>query len=205
VRAKPNLVHRIDKGTSGLLLVEKTEFAQTFLAKQFYDHTVDRKYHALVWGDFQEDEGTIVGNIGRSLKDRKVMAVFPEGDYGKHAVTHYKVLERFGYVTLIECVLETGRTHQIRAHLKYNKHPLFNDAPYGGNQVLKGTIFTKYKQFVQNCFDQIPRHALHAKTLGFIHPTTKQYMSFDSELPEDFSGVLNKWRHYTHFNTMDGE
>ncbi|MDR0437479.1 MAG: RluA family pseudouridine synthase [Bacteroidales bacterium] len=193
----PYLVHRIDKGTSGLLLVAKTETAQTFLGKQFYDHTVERKYWALVWGDFQEDEGTIVGNVGRSLKDRKVMTVFPDGDYGKHAVTHYKVLERFGYVTLIECVLETGRTHQIRAHLRYIKHPLFNDATYGGDQILKGTIYTKYKQFVQNCFEMIPRHALHAKTLGFIHPTTKQKMNFDSELPADFAGVLEKWRNYS--------
>ena len=202
---KPYLVHRIDKGTSGLLLIAKNEFAQTFLAKQFYDHTVERTYQALVWGDFQEDEGTITGNIGRSLKDRKVMAVFPDGEYGKHAVTHYKILERFGYVTLIECRLETGRTHQIRAHLKYIKHPLFNDAAYGGDQVLKGTIYTKYKQFVQNCFDLIPRHALHAKTLGFIHPTTKQFMLFDSELPEDFANVLGKWRHYSHFNSTDNE
>jgi 23S rRNA pseudouridine1911/1915/1917 synthase len=198
--AKPCLVHRIDKNTSGLLLIAKNETAQSFLAKQFYEHTVERKYWALVWGDFQEDEGTITGNVGRSLKDRKIMAVFPDGDYGKHAVTHYKVLERFGYVTLIECVLETGRTHQIRAHLRYIKHPLFNDVTYGGDQILKGTIYTKYKQFVQNCFDLIPRQALHAKTLGFIHPATKQKMLFDSELPPDFAGVLEKWRKYSRFN-----
>jgi 23S rRNA pseudouridine1911/1915/1917 synthase len=199
----PFLTHRIDKGTSGLLLIAKTEEAQTFLGKQFYDHTVERKYQALVWGDFIEDEGTITGNIGRSLKDRKVMAVFPDGDYGKHAVTHYKVLERFGYVTLVECQLETGRTHQIRAHLKYVKHPLFNDAVYGGDQILKGTVYSKYKQFVQNCFDLIPRQALHAKTLGFIHPTTKEYMLFDSPLPSDFASVLGKWRNYAHFNEID--
>jgi len=195
--SKPCLVHRIDKNTSGLLLIAKNETAQSFLAKQFYDHTVERKYLALVWGDFPDDEGTIVGNIGRSLKDRKIMSVFPDGDYGKHAVTHYKIVERFGYVTLIECVLETGRTHQIRAHLRYIKHPLFNDATYGGDQILKGTVFTKYKQFVQNCFEMIPRQALHAKTLGFIHPTTKQKMDFDSELPADFAGVLGKWRTYS--------
>ncbi|MCL2412783.1 MAG: RluA family pseudouridine synthase [Bacteroidales bacterium] len=201
--AKPYLVHRIDKGTSGLLLVAKTEAAQTFLGKQFYDHTIGRKYHALVWGDFQEDEGTIAGNVGRSLKDRKVMTVFPDGDYGKHAVTHYKILERFGYVTLVECVLETGRTHQIRAHMRYLKHPLFNDAVYGGDQILKGTVYSKYKQFVRNCFDMIPRHALHAKTLEFIHPTTKEKMLFDSELPADFAGVLEKWRNYSQFNETD--
>ena len=207
---RPYLVHRIDKGTSGLLLVAKTEHAQTFLGKQFYDHTIGRTYQALVWGDFQEDEGTITGNIGRSLKDRKVMAVFPSDgtDYksapaGKHAVTHYKVLERFGYVTLVECRLETGRTHQIRAHMKYIKHPLFNDAVYGGDQILKGTIYTKYKQFVQNCFSLISRHALHAKTLEFIHPTTKEKMCFDSPLPADFSSVLDKWRNYSQFNNTD--
>jgi 23S rRNA pseudouridine1911/1915/1917 synthase len=212
-QSKPHLTHRIDKGTSGLLLVAKNEEAQTFLAKQFFDHTIERKYQALVWGDFQEDEGTITGHVGRSLKDRKVMTVFPsdgtpDGDRiaaerGKHAVTHYKVLERFGYVTLVECVLETGRTHQIRAHMKYIKHPLFNDVTYGGDQILKGTIYTKYKQFVQNCFDMIPRHALHAKTLGFIHPKTKEYMLFDSELPPDFAGVLEKWRNYSKFNEVE--
>jgi len=212
-RASPLLVHRIDKGTSGLLLVAKTEFAQTFLAKQFYDHSAERKYHALVWGNFEENEGTIVGNIGRSLKDRKVMAVFPDvvgpdgtstpANYGKHAVTHYRVLERFGYVTLVECQLETGRTHQIRAHMRYIKHPLFNDAVYGGDQILKGTIYSKYKQFIQNCFDLMPRQALHAKTLEFIHPTTKEKMKFDSELPADFASVLEKWRNYSQFNDVD--
>ncbi|MDR2906903.1 MAG: RluA family pseudouridine synthase [Bacteroidales bacterium] len=203
--SKPYLVHRIDKNTSGLLLVAKNEVAQSFLAKQFYDHTVERKYWALVWGDFLEDEGTITGNVGRSLKDRKVMTVFPDGDYGKHAVTHYKVLERFGYVTLVECVLETGRTHQIRAHMRYLKHPLFNDEVYGGNQIIKGTIYSKYKQYVQNCFNIIPRQALHAKTLGFIHPSTKKMMAFDSEMPADFGGVLDKWRNYSQYNTIDDE
>ena len=214
---KPYLVHRIDKGTSGLLIVAKNENAQSFLGKQFYEHSVGRKYQALVWGDFptpsfghpskggefQEYEGTIVGHVGRSLRDRKVMTVFPEGDYGKHAVTHYKVLERFGYVTLVECQLETGRTHQIRAHMRYIKHPLFNDAVYGGDQVLKGTVYAKYKQFVRKCFDLMPRHALHAKSLEFIHPTTKERMFFDSELPADFAGVLERWRHYSQFNEME--
>lgn len=197
---KPCLVHRIDKNTSGLLLIAKNEIAQSFLAKQFFEHSVERKYWALVWGDFQEDQGTIVGNIGRCLKDRKIMSVFPEGDYGKHAVTHYKIVERLGYVTLLECVLETGRTHQIRAHLRSIKHPLFNDAAYGGDQILKGTIFSKYKQYIQNCFEIIPRQALHAKTLGFIHPATKKKMMFDSGLPDDFANVLEKWRNYSQYN-----
>ena len=190
------LVHRIDKDTSGLLLVTKNEEAQTKLAKQFFDHTVERSYQALVWGDVDQDEGTIEGHIGRSLKDRRVMTVFPEGDYGKAAVSHYKVLERFGYVTMVECRLETGRTHQIRAHFKYLGHPLFNDARYGGNQILKGTTFSKYKQFVQNCFKLIPRQALHAKSIGFIHPSTGKRMFFDSELPEDMQQVIEKWRNY---------
>jgi 23S rRNA pseudouridine1911/1915/1917 synthase len=200
---KPYLVHRIDKGTSGLLIVTKNENAQSFLGKQFYEHSVGRKYQALVWGDFEENEGTIVGHVGRSLRDRKVMTVFPDGDYGKHAVTHYKVLEHFGYVTLVECQLETGRTHQIRAHMRYIKHPLFNDAVYGGDQVLKGTVYAKYKQFVRKSFDLMPRHALHAKSLEFVHPTTKERMFFDSELPPDFASVLERWRHYSQFNEMD--
>lgn len=191
------LVHRIDKDTSGLLLVAKNEIAQTILAKQFFDHSVERKYYALVWNDFEEDEGTITGNIGRHPKDRREMTVFEDESIGKHAVTHYKVLERFGYVTLVSCQLETGRTHQIRAHFRYLRHPLFNDAKYGGNEILKGTTFTKYKQFVQNCFKLIPRQALHAKTIGFIHPTTKKKLSFDSSLPEDFKSVLEKWRNYS--------
>ncbi len=193
---RPGLVHRLDKNTSGIMVVAKTEHSLTHLAKQFYDRTSNREYQALVWGDFTEEEGTITGHIGRSLKNRKVMSVFPEGDYGKHAVTHYKVIERFNYVTLIKCKLETGRTHQIRAHLRYIKHPLFNDIEYDGDKILKGTTFTKYKQFVQNCFDLMPRHALHAKTLGFTHPKTGQWLQFDSELPEDFVSVLDKWRNY---------
>ena len=196
-KATPCLVHRIDKDTSGVMIVAKNELAQTKLAKNFFDHSIERKYNALVWGDFDEDEGTITGNLGRSLKDRKVITVFPEGDMGKHAVTHYKVLERFGYVTLVECVLETGRTHQIRAHMKYIGHPLFNDEKYGGNEVLKGTTFTKYKQFVKNCFGLIPRQSLHAKTLGFVHPTTRKPVFFDTQIPDDMSAVLEKWRKYS--------
>lgn len=193
----PYLVHRIDKDTSGILLISKKERAQTLLAKQFYDHTIERKYIALAWGNFEEDKGTIDVNIGRSPKDRRVMTIFPEGDFGKNAVTHYKVLERFGYVSAIECQLETGRTHQIRAHMKSIGHPLFNDVTYGGNSIIKGTTFSKYRQFVENCFKLIPRQALHAKSLGFIHPTTKEFMFFDSELPEDLSSVMDKWRTYS--------
>ena len=191
-----NLVHRIDKDTSGVLLVAKNEIAQARLGKQFFDHSIERKYIALVWGDFNDEEGTIEGHIGRSLKDRRVMTVFADGEYGKTAITHYKVIERLGYVTAIQCQLETGRTHQIRAHMKYIGHPLFNDATYGGDQILKGTTFTKYKQFVNNCFKLIPRQALHAKSLGFIHPSTGEYMFFDSELPEDMQAVFEKWRNY---------
>ena len=193
---KPGLVHRIDKDTSGLLLVAKTELAQTRLAKLFYDRQIDRIYHAIVWGDFEEDEGTITGHIGRSLKNRKVMDVFPDGAYGKPAITHYKVLERFRYVSLVECRLETGRTHQIRAHFRHTRHPLFNDATYGGDQILKGTTYTKYRQFVKNCFKLMPRHALHAKTLGFTHPVSGEYMHFDSPMAEDMKQVLDKWRGY---------
>ena len=194
---RPGLVHRIDKDTSGLLVVAKTEQAMTFLAKQFFDKTTERVYHALVWGNVAEDEGTIEGNIGRSLKNRLQMTVFPDGDFGKVAVSHYKVIERFNYVTLVECRLETGRTHQIRAHFKYIGHTLFNDARYGGDAVLKGTTFTKYKQFVDNCFKALPRQALHAKTLGFTHPVTKEHMRFDSETPDDIKLALKKWRAYT--------
>ena len=193
------LAHRIDKNTSGILLVAKNELTQAKLAKQFFDHTVERKYIALVWGNFTEDEGTIEGHIGRSLKNRKVMTVFPDGEYGKEAITHYRVLKRFGYVTLVECKLETGRTHQIRAHFKYIKHPLFNDETYGGDQILKGTTFTKYKQFVQNCFKILHRQALHAKSLGFKHPTSGKYLSFDSELPEDMKTVIEKWEQYSNY------
>ncbi len=193
---RPGLVHRIDKDTSGLLVVAKTEQAKNHLAKQFFEKSTERSYIALVWGNVNEDEGTITGHIGRSLKDRMQMAVFPDGAYGKHAVTHYKVLERFSYTTLVQCVLETGRTHQIRAHMKYIGHTLFNDERYGGNEILKGTTFTKYKQFVQNCFNILPRQALHAKSLGFIHPATGEKMSFDTELPEDMASCIEKWRNY---------
>ncbi|MFA5574622.1 MAG: RluA family pseudouridine synthase [Brumimicrobium sp.] len=193
---RPGLVHRLDKHTTGLMVVAKTETALTNLAKQFYDRTTERKYWALVWGDIKEDEGIIQGNLGRSLKNRKLMTVFPEGDYGKHAVTHYKVIRRFGYVTLVECQLETGRTHQIRVHMKHIGHPLFNDLEYGGNKVLKGTVFTKYKQFIENNFNILTGQALHAKTLGFMHPKTGEKMRFDSELPADFQQVLDRWETY---------
>lgn len=194
--ARPGLVHRIDKNTSGLLVIAKTEEAKRKIALQFFEHTTYRRYMALVWGNFKEEEGTITGHVGRSLKNRKVMTVFPEGEFGKHAVTHYKVLERFGYVTLVECRLETGRTHQIRAHMQHIGHPLFNDDEYGGDKILKGTTFTKYKQFIQNCFSIIPRQALHAKELGFNHPVNDEYVQFNSELPDDFASVLEKWRGY---------
>lgn len=193
---RPGLVHRIDKETSGLLVVAKTEYAKSYLGMQFYNKTTERKYQALVWGSVKEDEGTIEGNIGRSLKNRQVFTVFPEGDYGKPAITHYKVLKRIGYVTLVECRLETGRTHQIRVHMKYINHPLFNDSNYGGDQILRGTTFSKYRQFVLNCFKILPRQALHAKTLGFIHPSTKEKMSFDSPLPEDMALAVEKWDNY---------
>jgi 23S rRNA pseudouridine1911/1915/1917 synthase len=193
---RPGLVHRIDKNTSGLMVIAKNETAMTHLAKQFFDHTIERKYFALVWGNFKTDNGTITGNIGRNLKDRKIMDVFPESDHGKHAVTHYKVTERFNYITAVECKLETGRTHQIRVHFKFIKHPLFNDAEYGGDKILKGTTFSKYKQFVQNCFELLPRQALHAKSLGFIHPGTGKKLFFESELPPDMQQTLEKWRAY---------
>jgi 23S rRNA pseudouridine1911/1915/1917 synthase len=191
------LVHRIDKDTSGLLLVAKDELSQTRLAKQFFDHTIERRYNALVWGGFEEDSGTITGNIGRSVRDRKVMAVYEDGSYGREAVSHYTVLQRFGYVTLVECKLETGRTHQIRVHFKHIGHPLFNDAWYGGDTIIKGTTFTKYKQFIENCFKILPRQALHAKSLGFRHPMTNEEMHFDSELPNDFRQLVEKWTSYT--------
>jgi 23S rRNA pseudouridine1911/1915/1917 synthase len=170
--------------------------ALTHLAKQFFDRTTNRHYYALVWGDLKEN-ATITGNVGRSLKNRKVMTVFPNGDYGKHAVTHYKILERFGYVTLVECKLETGRTHQIRVHFQHIGNPLFNDHEYGGNKILKGTISTLYKRFVENCFELLPGQALHAKTLGFVQPTSKQQLSFDSELPSSFNELLSRWRNYS--------
>jgi len=193
---RPGLVHRIDKNTSGLLLVAKTEHAKLNLAMQFFMKTTKRKYVALVWGNLASQSGTIEGNIGRSTKDRQVFTVYPKGDHGKPAVTHYQVLERLGYVNLVECVLETGRTHQIRVHMKEIGHPLFNDEVYGGDKILKGTTFTRYKQFVENCFILLPRQALHAKTLGFIHPTTHEEMLFHSELPEDMAVVIEKWRNY---------
>jgi len=193
---RPGLVHRIDKNTSGLLIIAKTEQALNKLAKQFFDKTTERRYIALVWGTFEEKEGTITGHIGRNIRDRKIMQVFPDGSQGKHAVTHYKVIEELGYISMVECRLETGRTHQIRVHFQHIGHPLFNDFEYGGDQILKGTTFTKYKQFVQNCFNILPRQALHAKTLGFTHPGTGKFMRFDSELPADMVEVIEKWRRY---------
>ncbi len=193
---RAGLVHRIDKNTSGLLVVAKNEFAHAALAKQFFHHTIERKYIALVWGDFDNKEGVIEGNIARSTKDRLKMAVHEGEEIGKHAITHYKVLERFDYVSLLECQLETGRTHQIRVHMEYTGHPLFRDERYGGDQILKGTTFTKYKQFVENCFSIMPRQALHAKSLGFVHPRTKEKVFFESELTADFQQVLEKWRGY---------
>lgn len=193
---RPGLVHRLDKNTTGIMVIAKTEHALSHLAKQFFDRTSDRRYQALVWGDMQDDEGRIEGNVWRSHKNRKVMDVFPEGDVGKTAITNYKVLKRYGYVTLVEYKLDTGRTHQIRIHSKYIGHPLFNDADYGGNKILKGTTFTKYKQFIENCFELLPRQALHAKTLAFTHPKTKEWMEFDSELPDDMQAVLEKWERY---------
>lgn len=190
------LVHRIDKETSGLLLVAKTPEAKTHLGWQFFNKTTKRKYQALVWGIVEHDDGTIVGNIGRNPKDRMQMAVFPDSDFGKHAVTHYRVLERLGYVTLVECVLETGRTHQIRVHMKHIGHTLFNDERYGGDRILKGIHFSRYKQFVSNCFDICPRQALHAMTLGFVHPATKEEMFFTSPLPDDMVQLLEGWRGY---------
>lgn len=190
------LVHRIDKDTSGLLVVTKNEMAQTILAREFYDHTIERKYHALVWGDVKGERGTIEKRIGRSWLDRRQMIVYDDPEKGKMAITHFRVLERFGYVTLVECRLETGRTHQIRAHMRYLGHPIFNDAMYGGNKILKGTTHSKYKQFIENCFETIPRQALHAKTLGFIHPNEEKYLLFNSEYPQDFQAILEKWRKY---------
>jgi 23S rRNA pseudouridine1911/1915/1917 synthase len=193
---RPGLVHRLDKDTTGIMVIAKNENALAHLAKQFFNRTTERKYVALVWGDLEEEEGTIEGHIGRSLKNRKVMDVFPDGEYGKHAVTHYKVIQRFNYVTLVECRLETGRTHQIRAHFQHIGHPLFNDATYGGDKILKGTTFTKYKQFIHNCFKTLPRQALHAQTLGFEHPTKLERVHFTSELPNDLSSLLEKWEGY---------
>lgn len=197
---RPGLVHRIDKDTSGLLVVAKDEETLTGLARQFFEHTIERTYYALVWGVPDPPSGTINKNVGRSLKDRRVTTVFPNGDMGRHAVTHYQLLQDIRYVSLVQCKLETGRTHQIRAHMKYLGHPLFNDAMYGGDQVLKGTVFTKYKQFVENCFKVIPRQALHAKTLGFVHPKTKEWMQFECPLPGDFTEAIDRWENYVKYN-----
>ena len=194
--ARPGLVHRIDKNTSGILVVAKNEHALNNLSRQFYERTTDRRYQALVWGSPNPAEGTITGHVGRNIRDRKIMQVFEDGSDGKPAITHYKTLENLGYITLIECKLETGRTHQIRVHLSHIKHPIFNDEEYGGNQILKGTTFSKYQQFVKNCFSILPRQALHAKSLAFNHPATGERLSFDSELPEDMKTVIEKWRNY---------
>lgn len=191
------LVHRIDKNTSGLLVLAKTDIAMRQLAKQFFDHTVRRQYVALVWGDLVNDSGTIIAHVGRHQRFRKLFEAYPEGDHGKEAITHYKVIERFGYVTLVECVLETGRTHQIRVHMKHIGHPLFSDDFYGGDKIVKGTVYSKYKQFVENCFTICPRQALHARTLGFVHPATGKEVFFDTDLPSDMSQVIEKWRKYT--------
>ncbi|MEO0059833.1 MAG: Ribosomal large subunit pseudouridine synthase [Bacteroidota bacterium] len=202
---RPGLVHRIDKDTSGLLVIAKTEAAMTHLAKQFEAKTSEREYIALVWGNVKEDAGTIEGNIARHVKDRMQMMVFADPEIGKPAITHYKVLERLGYVTLISCKLETGRTHQIRVHMKHIGHTLFNDERYGGHLILKGTTFTKYKQFVENCFKTLPRQALHAKTLGFVHPTTKEMMRFDTNVPQDMTDCIEKWRNYSKSVSIDEE
>jgi 23S rRNA pseudouridine1911/1915/1917 synthase len=191
------LVHRIDKNTSGLLVLAKNDKAMRQLAKQFFDHTVRREYVALVWGDLEKDAGTIIAHVGRNLRFRKLFEAYPEGDHGKEAITHYRVIERFGYVTLVQCVLETGRTHQIRVHMKHIGHPLFSDDFYGGDRIVKGTVYSKYKQFVENCFEICPRQALHAKTLGFIHPGTGKEMNFNSDLPADIETVIDKWRKYS--------
>ena len=194
---RPGLVHRIDKDTSGILVAAKTEHALNHLARQFFERTIERKYLALVWGNLTDDTGAITGNIGRNPKDRQQMWVFVDGSDGKHAVTHYRVVERLGYVTMVECQLETGRTHQIRVHFRHIGYPLFNDSRYGGDQILRGTTFTKYKQFVNNCFEILPRQALHARSLAFDHPVTRKRMYFESELPQDMAEVIRKWRVYT--------
>ena len=194
---RPGLVHRIDKNTSGILVIAKNDNSMLKLSKKFEERDLNRLYIALVWGDLKNESGTITGHIGRSLKNRKIMSVFPDGEYGKNAITNYRVVERFGYVTMVECKLETGRTHQIRAHFKHIGHPLFNDPEYGGDAILKGTTFTKYKQFIQNCFKICPRQALHAKSLEFKHPTTDKLVSFESDLPEDMALLVEKWRNYS--------
>ena len=195
---RPGLVHRIDKDTSGLLVIAKTELAMAHLAKQFFDHSIERTYIAMVWG-VPAEKGTVRANLGRSLKDRKITMVYEDETIGKHAITHYEMIKDYGYVSLLKCNLETGRTHQIRAHMKYLGHPLFNDVTYGGDRILKGTTFTKYRQFVDNCFAIMPRQSLHAKSLGFIHPKTKKKMFFDSELPADFTALIEKWEKYVKY------
>lgn len=204
---RPGLVHRIDKDTSGLLVIAKTEYAMAHLSKQFFNKTSEREYIAIVWGNMEEDEGTIEGNIGRHPKNRLQNTVYLDDDEekGKPAVTHYRVIDRLGYVTLVSCKLETGRTHQIRVHMKHIGHTLFNDARYGGEKILKGTTFSKYKQFVDNCFKILPRQALHAKTLGFEHPTTGKFMSFDSEVPQDMQDCIDKWSHYVKHKDLDAD
>ncbi|MGB3616648.1 MAG: RluA family pseudouridine synthase [Catalinimonas sp.] len=196
---RPGLVHRIDKDTSGLMVVAKSETAMTHLARQFFDHTIERTYWALVWGEPEPARGTIDVNLGRSPKDRRVTEAFPAGDVGRHAVTHYETLRPMRYVSLVRCNLETGRTHQIRAHMRYLGHPLFNDATYGGDKILKGTVFSKYRSFVDNCFRLLPRQALHAKSLGFTHPRTREWLQFDSDLPDDFAAALDKWERYVQY------
>ncbi len=193
---RAGIVHRIDKDTTGLMVVAKTGFAMTHLANQFFNHSIERRYQAIVWGDMEEEKGTVTGNIGRNPNDRRLFMVFPEGDDGKHAITHWRTLERFYYCSLVECQLETGRTHQIRVHMKWKGHTLFGDPRYGGNQILKGTMYSKYKQFVENCLKILPRQALHAKVLGFTHPRTGERIRFESELPDDMQQVLAKWRTY---------
>ena len=193
----PGVVHRIDKDTTGLMVIAKTDLAISKLAKQFFDHTIERRYRALVWGDFEENEGTVTGHIGRHERNAKMFTVYEDGDYGKHAITHYRVIQRFGYVTLVECQLETGRTHQIRVHMKHIGHPLFNDKLYGGDKIVKGTIFTKYKEFIDNCFKMLPHQALHAFSLGFQHPSKDEKVYLEADMPEYFRATLDKWEKYT--------
>lgn len=200
---RPGLVHRLDKDTTGLMVIAKTETAMSHLAKQFFERSVDRSYHTLVWGEPPGEEGSIEGHIGRNLRDRTLMAVFPDDTQGKPALTHFKVLERFGYVTLLECRLETGRTHQIRVHLRHIGHPVFGDVQYGGDRILKGTTFGKYTQFVKNCFKMLPRQALHARSIAFTHPASGKRMEFNSPLPDDMQGVLHMWRQYTTHRAVD--
>ncbi|UCS94117.1 RluA family pseudouridine synthase [Echinicola marina] len=197
---RPGLVHRIDKDTSGLLVIAKSEKVMTDLAKQFFDHSIERTYIALVWGEPEAEEGTINAHVGRSTKDRKVMSTYPEGESGKHAITHWKVLKRLRYVSLLQCNLETGRTHQIRAHMKFMGNPLFNDQMYGGDKIRKGTQFSKYKTFIQNCFKELPRQALHAKSLGFVHPISRELMQFSTDLPKDMQVVVERWENYVKFD-----